>query len=62
MLKTLSTVLVSGIFFVTISVLGKLCLPKLLPIRKRFIQQNSQSPLCDIVHVPDHSLEPSEVC
>ncbi|XP_047974222.1 uncharacterized protein LOC125216524 [Salvia hispanica] len=61
MLKTLSTVLVSGIFFVTISVLGKLCLPKLLPIRKRFIQQNSQSPLCDIVHVPDHSLEPSEL-
>ncbi|KAL1560291.1 hypothetical protein AAHA92_10519 [Salvia divinorum] len=27
----------------------------------RFIQQNSQAPLCDIVCVPDHSLEPSEL-
>ncbi|XP_057764414.1 uncharacterized protein LOC130985447 [Salvia miltiorrhiza] len=61
LLKTLSTVLVSGIFFVTISVLGKLCLPKLLPIRESFIQQNSQAPLYDTVRVPDHSLEPSEL-
>lgn len=61
MLKTLSSVLVSGIFFVTISVLGKLVLPH-LPIRKSFVQPNSPAPLSDVVRVLHHSLEPSEVC
>lgn len=60
LLKTLSTVLVSGILFVTISVLGKLCLPH-LPIRKNFIQQNSQAPLSDTTCVLHQSLNPSEV-
>lgn len=60
LLKTVSTVLVSGILFVTISVLGKLCLPH-LPIRKNFIQQNSQAPLSDTIRVLHRSLNPSEL-
>lgn len=60
-LKTLSTVLVSGIFLVTISVMGKLCLSH-LPMRKNFIQENPQASFSEINRVPHHSMELSEVC
>ncbi|KAK6124390.1 hypothetical protein DH2020_041883 [Rehmannia glutinosa] len=58
--KKLSIVLVSGIFLVTISVLGKLYLPH-LPIRKKYIQENSQAPFSEITCVPHHSVESSEL-
>ncbi|KAI3456211.1 hypothetical protein Pfo_012874 [Paulownia fortunei] len=57
LLKMLSIVLVSGIFLVAISVLRKLY----LPIRKNYIQENSQAPLSDISCVPHHSVESSEL-
>ncbi|KAK6149960.1 hypothetical protein DH2020_017485 [Rehmannia glutinosa] len=58
--KKLSIVLVSGIFLVTISVLGKLYLPH-LTIRKKYIQENSQAPFSEITCVPHHSVESSEL-
>lgn len=60
LLKILSLVLVSGIFLVTIGVLRKLSLPH-LPLRKNYIQVNSQAPLSDFRSVPLHSVESSEV-
>ncbi|KAH6773657.1 hypothetical protein C2S51_012061 [Perilla frutescens var. frutescens] len=60
LLKTFSTLLMSGILFVTISVLGKLCLPR-LPIRNNFIQQNPQAQVSDIIRVPHHSPDLSEL-
>ncbi|KAL6562099.1 hypothetical protein OROGR_003106 [Orobanche gracilis] len=58
-LKMLSTVLVSGIFLVTISVMGKLCLSH-LPMRKNF-QDNPQASFSEINCVPYHSLDLSEL-
>lgn len=59
LLKAFSTVLVSGILFVTISVLGKLCVAH-LPSRN-FIQQNTRAQVSDNISVPHHSLDLSEL-
>ncbi|KAL6546558.1 hypothetical protein OROMI_022279 [Orobanche minor] len=57
--KTLSTVLASGIFLVTISVIGKLSLSH-LSMRKNF-QENPQASFSEINCVPHHSVELSEL-
>ncbi|PIN06038.1 hypothetical protein CDL12_21408 [Handroanthus impetiginosus] len=60
LLNRLLIVLVSGIFLVALSVLGKLYLP-FLPFKKNYIQENFKAPSSDISCVPIHSLEVSEL-
>ncbi|KAK4439997.1 hypothetical protein Salat_0334600 [Sesamum alatum] len=60
LLKILSVVLVSGVFLVTITVLRKLYLPH-LPLRKNYIQENSQIPFSDARFAAHHSVEISEL-
>ncbi|KAL7129937.1 hypothetical protein ABFS83_13G101600 [Erythranthe nasuta] len=59
-LKTLSVVLVSGIFLVTVGVMRKLSMPH-LPLRKTYIQENSQETLSDFRCVALDSVEFSEL-
>ncbi|KAL3617070.1 hypothetical protein CASFOL_039464 [Castilleja foliolosa] len=60
LLKTLSILITSGIFLVTISVLGKTCLPR-QPNRNNFVQKSSQASFSEINCVPHHSVDSSEL-